>query len=193
MKADGESQVVSRVREAMDAKPRIRAAGAPIAIDVAADGSLALSTKSPMPGRWYATRSASICSNGRCEVSSLSVASTASRRLVVYIPSAYTAYRHQAHFDDAGIERTLTEFSDRHRYFARNSGEGWLRVPRSYVGAATRCRGATVNPAALLPDQRASDAGWSRCRCGRGGGGDFEGFLGRITATRSPQLDAAIK
>jgi hypothetical protein len=46
MKADGESQVVSRVREAMDAKPRIRAAGAPIAIDVAADGSSATSRAS---------------------------------------------------------------------------------------------------------------------------------------------------
>jgi hypothetical protein len=42
MKAEGESQVISRVREAMDAEPRIRAAGAPIAIDVAADGSLAI-------------------------------------------------------------------------------------------------------------------------------------------------------
>jgi hypothetical protein len=44
--------------------------------------------------------------------------------IVVYIPSAYTAYRHQAHFDDAGVERTLTEFSDRQRgYFARKAGE----------------------------------------------------------------------
>ena len=42
MKADGESQVVSRVCEAMDADPRIRATGAPIAIDVAADGRLAI-------------------------------------------------------------------------------------------------------------------------------------------------------
>jgi hypothetical protein len=42
IKADGESPVVSRVREAMDAKPRVRATGAPIAIDVAADGSLAI-------------------------------------------------------------------------------------------------------------------------------------------------------
>ena len=44
--------------------------------------------------------------------------------IVVYIPSAYTAYRHQAHFDDAAIERTLTEFSGRQRgYFARKAGE----------------------------------------------------------------------
>jgi hypothetical protein len=44
--------------------------------------------------------------------------------IVVYIPSAYTAYRHQADFDDAGVERTLTEFSDRQRdYFARMAGK----------------------------------------------------------------------
>jgi len=44
--------------------------------------------------------------------------------IVVYIPSAYTAYRRQAHFDDAGVEQTLTEFSDRQRgYFARKATE----------------------------------------------------------------------
>ena len=44
--------------------------------------------------------------------------------IVIYIPSAYTAYRHQAHFHDAGVERTVTEFSDRQRgYFARKAGE----------------------------------------------------------------------
>jgi hypothetical protein len=44
--------------------------------------------------------------------------------IVVYVPSAYTAYRHQVHFDDAGAERLLTEFSDRQRgYFARKAGE----------------------------------------------------------------------
>jgi hypothetical protein len=44
--------------------------------------------------------------------------------IVLYIPSAYTAYRHQAHFDDTAIERTLSEFSDRQRgYFARKAGE----------------------------------------------------------------------
>src|SRR5262245_31803982 len=57
---------------------------------------------------------------------------------------------------------------------------GRLRVSRSHVVAATRCRGAAVNPAALLSDQRASDAGWSRCGCGRGGGGDFEGFRAEV-------------
>ena len=58
--------------------------------------------------------------------------------IVVYIPSAYTAYRHQAHFDDAGVERTLTEFSDRQRgYFARKSGEAGF-VYRDLTSALQR-------------------------------------------------------
>ena len=44
--------------------------------------------------------------------------------IVVYIPSAYTAYRHQTHFHDPVVERTVTEFSDRQRsYFARKAAE----------------------------------------------------------------------
>lgn len=44
--------------------------------------------------------------------------------IVVYIPSAYTAYREVANFDDGEVERTLTEFSDLQRaYFARKATE----------------------------------------------------------------------
>jgi hypothetical protein len=44
--------------------------------------------------------------------------------IVVYIPSAYTAYRQKAYFHDARVERTVTEFSDRQRaYFARKARE----------------------------------------------------------------------
>ena len=44
--------------------------------------------------------------------------------IVLYIPSAYTAYRHQARFHAADVERMVTEFSDRQRgYFARKAGE----------------------------------------------------------------------
>jgi hypothetical protein len=44
--------------------------------------------------------------------------------IVAYIPSAYTAYREQARFDDAAVEQTLKEFSDRQRsYFARQAAE----------------------------------------------------------------------
>jgi hypothetical protein len=39
--------------------------------------------------------------------------------IVVYIPSAYTAYRRMARFDDSTVEGTLRQFSDRQReYFA---------------------------------------------------------------------------
>lgn len=68
-----------------------------------------------------------------------------------------------------------------------------LAAAAIYVDGKTRRFGATVNRAALLPDQRAFNAGWSRYRWDGGGGGDFEGVLRRITATRSAQLDAAIK
>ena len=58
--------------------------------------------------------------------------------IVVYIPSAYTAYRHQAHFHDAGVERTVTEFSDRQRgYFARKAGEAGF-VYRDLTAALQR-------------------------------------------------------
>jgi hypothetical protein len=44
--------------------------------------------------------------------------------IVLYIPSAYTAYRHQARFHAADVERMVTEFSDRQRgYFARKARE----------------------------------------------------------------------
>lgn len=44
--------------------------------------------------------------------------------IVVYVPSAYTAYEQLAEFDDTTVERTLKEFSDRQRaYFARKAGE----------------------------------------------------------------------
>ncbi len=67
--------------------------------------------------------------------------------IVVYIPSAYTAYRHQAHFHDAGVERTVTEFSDRQRgYFARKAGEAGF-VYRDLTSALQRA-------AAKLPSTR---------------------------------------
>jgi hypothetical protein len=44
--------------------------------------------------------------------------------IVVYIPSAYTTYRHVADFDDSAVEHTLTEFSEIQRaYFARKATE----------------------------------------------------------------------
>jgi SGNH hydrolase-like domain, acetyltransferase AlgX len=67
--------------------------------------------------------------------------------IVVYIPSAYTAYRHRAHFHDAGVERTVTEFSDRQRgYFARKAGEAGF-VYRDLTSALQRA-------AAELPSTR---------------------------------------
>ena len=58
--------------------------------------------------------------------------------IVVYIPSAYTAYLHHAHFHDAGVERTVTEFSDRQRgYFARKAGEAGF-VYRDLTSALQR-------------------------------------------------------
>lgn len=48
--------------------------------------------------------------------------------IVVYIPSAYTAYRQMAGFDDAEIGETLQRFSDlQRRHFARQAGESGYR------------------------------------------------------------------
>jgi len=67
--------------------------------------------------------------------------------IVVYIPSAYTAYRHHTHFHDGGVERTVTEFSDRQRgYFARKAGEAGF-VYRDLTSALQRA-------AAKLPSTR---------------------------------------
>lgn len=44
--------------------------------------------------------------------------------IVVYVPSAYTAYERLAEFDDTAVARVLKEFSDRQRaYFARKADE----------------------------------------------------------------------
>jgi len=67
--------------------------------------------------------------------------------IVVYVPSAYTAYRHQVHFHDAGIERTVIEFSNRQRgYFARKAGQAGF-VYRDLTSALQRA-------AAALPSTR---------------------------------------
>ena len=67
--------------------------------------------------------------------------------IIVYIPSAYTAYQHQVHFHDAGVERTVTEFSDRQRgYFARKAREAGF-VYRDLTSALQRA-------AAELPSTR---------------------------------------
>jgi hypothetical protein len=58
--------------------------------------------------------------------------------IVVYIPSTYTAYRYQVHFHDAGVERTVTEFSDRQRdYFAGKAEEAGF-VYRDLTSALQR-------------------------------------------------------
>ena len=58
--------------------------------------------------------------------------------IVVYIPSAYTAYREMAHFDDAAVETILRQFSDRQRdYFARQAGEAGF-VYRDLTSALQR-------------------------------------------------------
>ncbi len=46
--------------------------------------------------------------------------------IVIYIPSAYTAYRAHAHFDDPATERILRAYSDRQRaYFAKSAELGY--------------------------------------------------------------------
>jgi SGNH hydrolase-like domain, acetyltransferase AlgX len=96
-----------------------------------------------MPDGWRATRSAtrsaSISSKGRPLRDLVALGREHGfTPIVVYIPSAFTAYRHHVHLHDAGVERAVTEFSDRQRgFFARKAGEAGF-VYRDLTSALQR-------------------------------------------------------